>query len=485
MSHGPKTAALIAYADDLLSERGRARLERHLAGCATCRKELASILLYERMAREARTTEAPRVDYARLERTLAEEAERMSRALVRARRGRWAARTVLALAAAGLLALAASWPSPEPELGATTLGLERRDEPPPPAETPTPESASLAPVVTLAAGQVSSVEVDGTERPLRVGSPLLEGDRLRSGAESLLHLRLSRGTGLVLAAESEVELARIRVDAVELALREGRIDQVVAPLTDGSRYVVRAAGYQVEVRGTRFSVELAEGVVAVELAEGGVEVETPAGEQVALRAPARWRSDEGTVDGAPSVHSAREAGGEEAGWSLSRLAHPRIARWEIDDVAVRAGDVELRMRPGEHEVRGWDPGGRLHTARLVVGAEPVVLDSSELRPQATRARPGHLEPFQIDAVLQRGRRQLAACYERSLRRAPEVQGRVRLRVSVDAVGDVRRVLVTGADPNTNAELRECIAVHAQRWSFPPPGGPLTFEVPLAFSARAL
>ncbi len=86
-------------------------------------------------------------------------------------------------------------------------------------------------------------------------------------------------------------------------------------------------------------------------------------------------------------------------------------------------------------------------------------------------------------MLQRGRGQLARCYERTLRLHPEVHGRLRLRVTVGLMGDVRRVGVLGADASDTGELRQCISTYASRWTFPPPGGPVTFEVPLAFTAQ--
>ncbi len=484
MTHRPKTAALLAYAEELLSPTGRARLERHLTGCPTCRDELAAILLYERVAEEARAEPAPAVDFGRMERVLAEEAGRISQAIARTRRRRpaaWAFGAV-ALAAAALLALVLGWPGEAPP---TTT---ERVAPAPAPEWPTPEpvveapeSPALRPVVTLAAGGTERFDED---RPasVRVGEALSEGSRVRTGPDGEVHARLSEGTGFVVPADSEVRLARAREAEIVLEVVSGRVDSAVAHLGAGARYVVLAGGHSVEVRGTQFAVAWRDGAAEVELAEGAVEVTTPSGERISLRAPTRWTSA-GPVSGDPQVTVARAHRGADRPWTLVTLAHPDLVRWEVDGTAIGAGSAQLLMRPGEHEVQGWDARGRPYAGRLMVGMEPVAVEPSVLTAQAPRARPGHLAPAEITAVLNRGRRQLARCYERSLRVRPEVRGRVRLRITVGASGDVQRVRVVGADPTANTALQECVATHAQRWTFPPPGGPVTFEVPFAFSAR--
>jgi TonB family protein len=478
VTHRPKTAALVAYAEDLLSERGRTRLERHLAGCEVCRRELSAILLYEQVSDDARRAPVPEVDFDRMERVLAQEAERVSREIVRARRRpswTWGA---LALAAAALVALYLAWPTDQAPAPVAEGPVE-----PAGGVTPSPaESAPLRPVVTLAAGQVERVDGSGA-RTLRAGDALPEGSVVRTPADGVLHARLSDGTGVVVQAGSELRLVRAREDQVLLELTRGRVDSAVAPLASGSTYVVLAAGHSVAVRGTQFAVDVRGGGVAVDLAEGSVEVSTPSGERVGLRAPSRW-SSAGALTGSPSVLLPRERDVADETLAPLTLAHPDLVRWEVDGITLEAARLELLMRPGEHEVRGWDARGRLHTGFVQVGVEPVVLQPSALTAEAPRVRPGHLEQWEITSVLHRGRRQLSACYERSLRVYPEVRGRVRLRVTVDATGDVQRVSVVGADPTATTELQQCVATHAERWAFRPPGGPVTFEVPLAFSARA-
>lgn len=483
--HRPKTAALLAYAEGVLSAKGRARVERHLSRCEVCRRELCAIRAYDELADAAREAPMPAVDFAKMELALASEARRISGQIATVERRRpWLALGVVAAAAALALAFF-EWPA-EPTVAAAPAGGGAAPAAdlaePGGSEAPALAAEPLSPVVTLAAGTTEAL-TGARARALEPGGTLEEGDRVRTGEDGVVHVRLASGTAFVAERSTELSLARAREDAVELALEHGRVASAVAPLAHGSRYVILSAGHEVEVRGTRFAVSHLEGVVGVDLAEGRVEVRTPAGEVIELDAPARWRSSGEAGGGPEDVPAPRELI-EAAELTLARLAHPEIVRWEIDGTSVASGgELRLRLGQGEHELRGWDLRGRLFTARLPVGGAPVFLEPGALTAERPRLRPGHLEQTQIAPVLQRARPQLARCYERALRLHPEVHGRVRLRVTVGLMGDVTRVSVLGADAADTSELRDCVATYAERWTFPPPGGPVTFEVPLSFSAR--
>ncbi len=476
-AHRPKTAALMAYAEGLLSPEGHARVDRHLAGCEVCRRELAAAMLYEQMTDEAREAPAPEVDFDRMEMTLAREAERVSREMRAVRRRRPWPWVALAAAAAAALAVYAAWPAPEAPVATDAPRVEEPREEPAAAEP-----APLAPVVTLAAGAAERLEA-GEAAALLAGEELREGQSLRTGADGALHVRLSEGTGIALAAETELALSRAREDGVELSLARGRVDSAVAPLASGSTYVILCAGYRVEVRGTRFVVSYLDGVVGVDVAEGVVLVTAPDESATELTAPARWRSS-GEAEGEPSAVEPRAVRGAEGAPVLVTIAHPELVRWEIDATTFTGGGpVRILLPAGEHEVRGWDARGRLFTALVPVSGAAVAIEPDALSPEAPRLRPGHLEPEEISRVVQGGQVRLRGCYERTLRDHPQVYGRLRMRVTVGVMGDVRRVSVLGADASETAQLRDCITRVASGWTFAPPGGPVTFELPLAFSSR--
>lgn len=492
-SHRPKTAALLAHSEGLLSAEGSRRLQRHLNACETCQRELAAIELYEQMVDDARTLPTPPVEYDTMELALGREAQRISTEIhARRRRRAWFPIAGLAAAAAALLAMWIAWPhpfdpmgiyrAPAPDERSTHSHSEEEPALPEPAAT----ASQLEPVVTLVAAPAHLIgSEDGEEpTPLSPGEVLSEDARLRVGDGGEVHVRMRDGVGMVALAGTALSLTEAREDRIRVTLEQGRLAQSVAPLSSGSSYVVLVAGYEVEGDGARFVVSYVEGVVGIDLLEGTLDVRPPAGDPFELAAPARWRSDGSTVDGEPEAPDPREPVAGDGPRVGLTLRDARIARWEIDGAVIEGlGDVRLRVAPGEHEIRAWDLRNRLYVGLVPVHADPVTIGPEALQPQGPVLRAGHLEERAIAAVLQRGRRQIQRCYEVSLRRGATVGGRIRLRVTVGLLGEVHRAQVLGLEGQGAAELAECIGNYASRWTFPPPGGPVTFEVPLNLTAR--
>lgn len=478
MSHRPKTAALIAYAEALLSPEGQRRVEAHLAGCEACRAELAAIEAYDALVEDVRSVEIPTIDFASMELPLAREAEAVSRQMI-AQRQRRSARPWIAAGLVAAAAAAALWWSThetEPQAPPRAEAPVEREAP---APVIAPEPARLTPVVTLAAGEVRRETADG-EIPLELGAVLDEGARVGTGAASELHVRLADGTGFRLAASSALALARAREDEIRLELAQGSVGHAVAPLSNGAAFVVLAAGYSVEVTGTRFVVSALDGTVGVDLSEGAVRIRPPRGEPIELEAPARWRSSGGAEGGAPRPVSVRGLEAPRVAPTPVRLADARMIRWSVDGIEIEtSGDVQLGLAPGEHPVRAWDTRGRLHTALLPVGGAPVELSAGALQADAPRVRAGHLDEADLRPVLSRGMRQVQRCYELALRQGTgAVTGRARLRIEIGLTGGVQRAQVLGIPESS---LTECITSYASRWTFPPPGGPLTVEQPLTLA----
>lgn len=475
--HRPKTAALIAYASGLLSKEGRRRLEAHLETCEICQQELAAIEMYDSLVEDVRSAELPPIDFESMELPLAREAAALSREMVTQRRRRRVAPWVgLGIAAAVGLGIWA-WPRAQEERSVAEHNTElpvEEETPIPTAPAPSPE---LSPVVTLAAGDAFRVGAEPT--PLPLGHVLPEGSEVGTGQDGELHVRLRDGTGIRLGDATRAHLRRTREDDIRLELSAGSLAHEVSPLEAGSRFVVACAGYEVEVTGTRFVVSYLDDVVGVDLSEGSVIVRDPSGEETRLHAPARWRS-QGGVDGDPAAPLVRATAAPRVAPTPVSLDDSRFVRWSIDGIDIdTAGPVRVGVAPGEHEVRGWDGRGRLFTTLLPVGDAPVMLEPNAMRPQAPRLRPGHLEPAEIQPVLRRGMRQVTACYERSLRNNSQVV-RARLRIDIGVMGDVRRARVIGLPDGT---LSTCICNYAMRWTFPPPGGPLSLEQPLTLTPR--
>ncbi len=469
--HRAKTAALVAYAEDLLSAEGRRRVEGHLASCAVCRAELAAIQLYDELVDDVREGPVPEIDFGKMELPLAREAERISKEILdRARLRRVLPITVVAAAAAAVLVFWALPKAPEAPVAVPAPTPTEQVEDPAPIEA---VAALLTPTVTLSAGEAN--QIGGEERGLLPGDVLAEEARLRTGEDGELHVRLTDGRGIGLGPSTLASLTRTREDEIRLTLERGSLANEVALLRNGSTYVVLCSGYEVEVTGARFVVSYLEGVVGVDLSEGSVVVRDPDGNDIALESPARWRSS-GAAEGDPSGATIRSVHAPRIEPTLATLDDLRIVRWEVDGLDISTlGALRLQLSPGEHEVRGWDARGRLFVTTLPVADTPVMLEGGAMRPATPHIRPGHLDPEDIHRVIGRGMRQVRRCYELSLRQGATIQGRARLRITVGVMGDVRQARVLGLD---NPSLNQCIDNYASRWTFPTPGGPVSLEQPL-------
>ena len=110
-------------------------------------------------------------------------------------------------------------------------------------------------------------------RALFVGAPLYQDERVRTGARSLLVMRLGRETTIRLGPSAELLLDRHLVEAGgELVLQSGPIffsRPADAPATDTR---IRSPFGLVSVRGTRFFAGPSNGVFGVFVAEGRVAV---------------------------------------------------------------------------------------------------------------------------------------------------------------------------------------------------------------------
>ncbi|WP_053233593.1 AgmX/PglI C-terminal domain-containing protein [Sandaracinus amylolyticus] len=515
--HSPKIGALLALQERRLSAAGRARIERHLAGCDVCRQALAAMALYDRIADEARDEAPPELDWSRMELALEREVEKIAeaqcatspegatrsssapgrtaapsapmrglsaRSSPAARRAAWG---VAALAAAGVLAYVATRPPSAPEIARPTPPAPMIEAPAPEPVDPEviAEAAPLAATVTLVAGRGAEVvAADGTTRAAAVDDVLADATTLRTDDASEVHVRLAEDTGVIAYPASEALLTRLRERDVEIDLRAGTLAASTGgPLFEGeSRFVVIASEHRFELRVTRAEVVLDEGgVVRLAVAEGEVEVHRPDGRVEIVRAPARWSSAE--VGEVPRVREPHGIADADAGTGVLHVRHPGLVRWQIGDVEAQgAGELAMRVRPGELNIGGFDSTGRAFRTVVVVGEDGVALDATDLQPQAPRVREGTLPEAEIRQTVQRGLPRLRQCYELGMRERPDLEGRLTVRITVGLDGSVSRAEVVGGDVPEG--LQQCVRNYAERWTFPPPsGGFVRFDVPLAFGGR--
>jgi anti-sigma factor RsiW len=477
VTHTPKTAALEAYAASLLSEGSTLHLEKHLASCDICQRELASIRAYDALREEVRASKPDAVDWNRMELSLAREARAQAKATkAKASRPMWIAGATgfLAAAAAGLI-----WMQSQAAHPIAT-------SPTPPTATPvqladTQPPAMREPMRGVVALRVGSASRDGAE--IQVGAAL-QGGTLETGTASQLHAQLLPSTEsaepvgmLALAASSSLALVAPETNESEanvLRLTRGRA--TVESFHGESRIVVLADSHRIVIEAARCTIELSDGALSIAAGpEGSVIVdETPI---TASPDGARTWSTPGAAAIAPDTFLASLEG------PLLTLSRDAIVRFEVDGVAIEGGpNLAMHVTAENHHVRAFDANGRLYEADVLVGADGASLTPEELAPHRVRIE-GFLTPEEITPVVRGSQRALQHCYEQALRLQPELGGaRVVARVTLDAEGAVHRIRLD--NENVPASVEACINQEAAQWHFPPPGGPMSFELPLRFATTS-
>jgi len=88
---------------------------------------------------------------------------------------------------------------------------------------------------------------------------------------------------------------------------------------------------------------------------------------------------------------------------------------------------------------------------------------------------GTLKASAVASVLRRGMRGLKGCYQRALKRNPNLQGKISVILTINATGKVTRVEID-KDTVGDGAVTSCIKSYAKRWRFPAPDDGDTVEV---------
>ena len=469
--HAPKTAALTAFDAGALSSAGRERVASHLAACEICRGELAAIRLWSRESARMRAIRTVPVGFAAMEQVLAREAERQGRRAAAERTTRTMAPLLapLALAASVMLTLAL-------ERAVGGVAMARRAEP---TVAPSEVLAAVPAEVTLRAGDAS---VRGSDAVLDVGTRLDAPAVLEVGQGAV---RLAVGSELALGIGPEGLVGLVRSDAAraEIELIRGGIDvRVEGGFESAGRVVVLAAGYAITAEVAAFRVEFPrEGPSPIEVrVESGTVRVSGRGEALELAGPVRFAPPGRPTPLAPEV-AAPVAGGvgrDTAGVPV-RVERPGVVRWQLPDGSEVVGAALSFLAPlGPLRLVGLDGFGRPMAVALTVSESGLVAEGAPLEPLGPRLT-GYLSPELLAGAIDRAR--LTRCYNHALRLRPDLgPAQFRLRVTLSARGEIVRTRLEGGE--VPPSLEACVAEEAARWSFPAPGGPMSFVVPLSFSA---
>jgi len=283
----------------------------------------------------------------------------------------------------------------------------------------------------------------------------------------------------------------VRAGEIEIALERGAVVSAVQPLGEQGRYQIVTLGHQVAVRGTLFSVEQLVDGLAVQVDEGKVVVLREGSLVVELRAPERWQQHPPRAQPrrADRLDRPYEPAIGFAAWPVLQIpSWPHVIEWSIEGSRLgAAGELRMRVPIGVRDIRALlDDGlrmrGRVHVDALGARFDPrslVLIGPVPGEAEATTAP----DPAQAAAVIRAAQPDLQRCYERSLRHRPSGALRARLRLRIDARGEVREIALAADEPVPEL-LSQCIEALAIRWRFPAPGGSgITFEAPLRFQPR--
>lgn len=478
----PKTLA--DFQSGRLGPAGRASVEEHLEGCKDCRVASMRVTSARQTLRDIAEATVPvqsTVSQARMEATL-----RWTRSHRRARpRSRfvWGG-TGFALAAAAAVALFVwrPWRAPAPHDGGTAAK----------AIAPTEKSekmiASTLPqrleaLVTLVGGEAKLSR--GTAAPARLDplARLTGGDRITTAEGGRVGLQWGEGSGALVGSSSELSLARLDGKAQDLQLTRGQVSVRVGPFQPGEALRVLSPDHVITVHGTWFSVYVDAHGTRVEVVEGEVEVSSLDGEDSStrMRAPQQAYFQRGKGVGEQSrALSARETAGfrlaNEGGllpWSsvdklflgtgMLDIGSTPPASLAVDGVTFGSTPLDLRRPRGKHLVELSRPGFATVSRWITVGDEPgdlhVALRSEADRPSVTP--PG---PDEAKEVMRGRKRQIQACYERSLKRNPNLAGTVTLQIKIGAAGQVLGTTVENDTLNA-PEVAGCLRREAAGWLF--------------------
>jgi len=122
--------------------------------------------------------------------------------------------------------------------------------------------------------------------------------------------------------------------------------------------------------------------------------------------------------------------------------------------------------------------GRVGTGEAVTEREPRAIVMRE-RVKTDKT----LRPVDVERVIRLGMPAVTACFQRGIKRNPDLGGKTLIRIEVNALGAVTGVSVDD-DSMGDAQVNACIASYARRWRFPAPEGGGRAEVVVPFLFRS-
>lgn len=122
-------------------------------------------------------------------------------------------------------------------------------------------------------------------------------------------------------------------------------------------------------------------------------------------------------------------------------------------------------------------------ARYISGNIEAKNRPDDPEPRVPQKTPGSVDTAALQKVFSQHDGAMQDCYERALKKNPNLAGRVTLTITISRSGGVAAATATPGSLSS-AQVNECLERQALRWKFPPPtGGAAKVRKPYTFSPK--
>jgi len=156
------------------------------------------------------------------------------------------------------------------------------------------------------------------------------------------------------------------------------------------------------------------------------------------------------------------------------------------DITADAPEIDMAAAEDDSEDRAVELAVDLtDTARILAGE--IEGATTETEPPAPSAPPktpeGRIDSEAVQQLFADKQGALQQCYERALKRSPDLAGRISLLVDINPDGSPDNVKAT-ADTLQSDQVNSCIEQTVREWTFPEPNdGAARIQKPLSFSPK--
>jgi len=449
MSH-VRPDRLADFARGRLGDGRMQKISRHVGECAHCKIALERVRGAQDALKAAASEPVPEVYTPRAEATF-----RWMRVPSRPTvRPLWWLGLAGSMALAGVSVMLSQRPIVEP------APLAHHVVKPAPPAIVDPSAEAL---VLLLAGRVEQRR-EGMLNHMTAAATIREADHLSAAAQARLVAQWAEGAGFLVGGATELGVERLHERTQRFALEHGQFDLRV-PASPVETAVVRTPNHLITTHGSWFVVAADARSTTVEVLEGSVEISDLDGSSsTVLRAPAKTAFRRGRIE---ALDPHREAGlRKEAELHLQPFDKLRdtglvsigaSGTLDLDGLGYGSAPATVRLPLGRHmiEVSRRDLPTMSRTITVEREAELKVALMSPSAPEPDAGT--------VEEMVAKKQRQIRACYERSLKRDPSLEGALWLQMKVDASGKIVDTVIEPGATLLDEQVASCLQHEARTW----------------------